>query len=167
MNISCLQLVFLFSIITLLPAEAFTQQTVILVRHADRDSSVPDGLTQEGRQRAMALAATLKDAGITLVVRSDTVRTRETALPAVQARGIPEKVVKADDDHIKNAFEAVRSSGANAVVLYVGHSNTIGPLLTKLGYQGDIKIGEQEFGNMFIFVPKESHSVLIKLHYGK
>jgi len=167
MNLSRSHLVFLFSIIAIMPSEALSQQTVILVRHADRDTSVPDGLTPEGRIRASALAATLKDAGVTLVVRSNTIRTRETALPIVQARGIPEKVIKADDEHVKNACEAIRSSGANGVVLYVGHSNTIGPLLAKLGYKGDVTIGEQEFGNMFILVPKAPNPVLIKLHYGK
>lgn len=161
------RLLFLFAIIALVPAEVSAQQTVILVRHADRDSSVPDGLTQEGRVRAAALATTLKDAGVTLVIRSNTIRTKDTASPTVQSRGIPEKVIKADDDHVKNVYETIRSAGANAVVLYVGHSNTIGPVLAKFGYQGVIAIGEQEFGNLFVFVPKETNSVLLKLHYGR
>jgi len=167
MHLSWSKLGFLFSIIILIPSEVLSQQTVILVRHADRDAGVPDGLTKEGRMRAETLASTLKDAGVTHVVRSNTIRTRETALPTVQARGIPEKVINADDNHVKNAYEAIRTSGANAVVLYVGHSNTVGPLLAKLGYKDEITIGEQEFGNMYILVPKEPNSVLIKLHYGK
>ncbi|HQR06871.1 MAG TPA: histidine phosphatase family protein [Gemmatales bacterium] len=167
MSISSSPLVSSFVILCLVPSASYSQQTIFLVRHADRDLTVPDALKSEGYTRASDLAATLKDAGITVVIRSDTIRTKDTALPIVRSRGIPEKIIKADDDHVKKSYEAIRAAGANARVLYVGHSNTIPPLLSKLGCQPEVTIGEREYGDMFIVVPKEPNPMLIKLHFGK
>lgn len=61
-------------------SNTYFQQTVILVRHADRDSSIPDGLTQEGQDRALAPASSLKNTWVNLVVRSNTIRTRQTTI---------------------------------------------------------------------------------------
>jgi phosphohistidine phosphatase SixA len=112
-----------------LPLPAGAQQAVILVRHADRDDKKEDSLTQPGHLRAKALARTLKDAGITVIVRCDTHRARDTAGPTAELlklRGTPnEKAIKYDKGHVENALKAIRDSKKDAVVLYIGHADTV------------------------------------------
>jgi broad specificity phosphatase PhoE len=71
-------------VVAALPLPARAQQAVILVRHADRDDKKEDSLTQAGHLRAKALARTLKDAGITVIVRSDAHWARDTAGPTAE-----------------------------------------------------------------------------------
>jgi len=150
-----------------LPAAASAQQAVYLVRHADRDPNAPDALTDAGRARAQALARVLKDTGLTVVVRSDTLRTRDTAAPVVKAGHLAEKVSPPDARHVQAAHHAICAAGPRAVVLYVGHSDTIGPLLNKLGYPGRVSFEDDEYGNLWILLPQASGPPsLLRLHYG-
>lgn len=151
----------------ILPPPAMAQKTLILVRHAERDENNPEKLSEAGRLRAKALARTLKDTSITLVVRSDTVRTQETAAPTVQANSVPQKVVKYDEQHVENVVKIMKDSGDHAVVLYVGHSDTLEPLLRKLGYQGPFSLEDDPFGNLIILVPNAGGPKVIRLHYPK
>src|SRR5262245_40303197 len=110
------------------PLSAHAQKAVILVRHADRDGAA-DRLTPEGRDRALALACTLRSSGITAIVRSNTDRTKATAEPTASQFKISPNIVSYDsahpDVHVDKALEKIRTSGENGVVLYVGHSDTL------------------------------------------
>jgi broad specificity phosphatase PhoE len=127
------------------PAAAL--DTLYLVRHtekaawpSDRELDAFQPLSQEGIARAAALAERLKTAGIAAVYTSRTTRTIETAVPLVQASGIP---VTADDattkpDEMAAFLSRLRGKHASdKAVLIVGHSNTIPELLRKLGATPD------------------------------
>src|SRR5262245_33904099 len=131
-------------IVTLLclawPVVSQAQQVVMLVRHADRDGD-DDALSEQGKARAKALGRLLKTAGVALGVDRATHRTRGTALHVMSNSRPVVKVIGTGDSHVDDAFEAIRQAGEKGVVLYVGHSDTIGPLLKKLGHSPDVRIG--------------------------
>ena len=145
---------------------ADAQQVVFLVRHAERDANGGDALTPEGRDRAAALADGLRNAGMTVVVRSDTERTKATAAPTLKASHAIEKVVGVGTSHVKEAYDAIRAASANSVVLYVGHSDTIGPLMNRLGHRGEVALGHDDYGNLFVLVPKDSEPTVLRLRFG-
>jgi broad specificity phosphatase PhoE len=135
-------------LLVLLAAPAFALDDIYLVRHAekyaawpaDRDLDTFQPLSAAGLQRAEALAARLKAAGIAVVYTSRTTRAIETGAPLAHALGIP---VVADDASAKpaemTAFLArlKERHAADRAILIVGHSNTVPELLVHLGAKAD------------------------------
>lgn len=152
------------AVCAIVPSLAIAQKAVILVRHAERDPKAADGISDAGRERAKSLARALKDAGVTHIVRSDTLRTKQTAEPTLKQGEIKEAVVKADASHVDGAAKAIQGAGETAVVLYVGHSDTIEPLLRRLRYKGPVSF-DDPFGNLIILMPKGDSPVVVRLHY--
>jgi hypothetical protein len=58
-------------------------QRVFLVRHAERFNDLREDppLTAVGKERAKALADTLRDAGVTAIITSQWIRVKDTAQP--------------------------------------------------------------------------------------
>lgn len=72
----------LIALVLCMPVVASAEQSIIIVRHAERQSGEgDDSLSEAGRHRAERLALILKDAGITHIFVSDLRRTLETAQP--------------------------------------------------------------------------------------
>jgi broad specificity phosphatase PhoE len=141
---------------------AAAQEAVYIVRHAERaDQTADPPLSTEGVGRSYKLRDLLKDAGITRIFTSTLQRTIDTAKPL------------ADEIHVAatpvpDAALAARISEARAAdrVLVVGHSNTIPPLLRALGVDAPITIGDTEYDNLFIVVPrKDGRPVLLRLKF--
>jgi broad specificity phosphatase PhoE len=148
-----------------LPAAANAQQSIIIVRHAERQTGQgDDGLSDTGRQRAERLAAMLKDAGVTHVFVSDRRRTLETAQPLARAINlsatriaIPAQGrgrVDPSELQVRATLLAISKLPRNAVVLVVGHSNTVPMFLTRLGYGRKISIPDAEFDSLFVVTPR-------------
>jgi 2,3-bisphosphoglycerate-dependent phosphoglycerate mutase len=155
------------------PALAFGQRAVFVVRHAEKaseanDASVP--LSEAGTARAKRLAAILKDAGITAIYSTDTVRTRKTAEPLAAFARTDVRIYEATTADgkvdVQPLAERLRKEHAKDAVLVVGHSNTIGPLLAALGCTEDVSIAGNEYDNLFIVVARGQGSpVLLRLRY--
>jgi broad specificity phosphatase PhoE len=138
-------LLFLFLALT---TPAFALDDIYLVRHAekyaswpaDRDLDAFQPLSAAGLQRADALAARFKAAGIAAVYTSRTTRAIETGAPLAHALGIP---VVADDASTKpaemTAFLAhlKEKHAGDRAILIVGHSNTVPELLAHLGAKAE------------------------------
>ncbi|HVL68989.1 MAG TPA: phosphoglycerate mutase family protein [Vicinamibacterales bacterium] len=150
-------------------ATAAAQQAVFVVRHAERAdagamaapmmASDPD-LSEAGRARAQSLAAMLKDAGITAIYTTEYKRTRQTAEPLAKALGIEATVVPARE--MPSLVEKVKAATGN--VLVVGHSNTVGDVVTRLGAGETVKVGDNEYDNLFIVLRTENPA-LVRLRY--
>lgn len=131
------------------------QQAIILVRHAEKaagamaDRDVP--LSKAGERRARLLADLLKDAGITAIYTSATVRTQATAQPLSIALGVP--INNLDQHHPQAAIQRLKKENANDVVLVVGHSDTLPGLLEALGYRRKITILPSEYKDLFVVIP--------------
>jgi len=144
-------------------------QRVFLVRHAERfnDSREDPPLTAEGKQRAKALADTLRDAGVTAIITSQWKRAKDTAQPLADLLKItPEVIPTADPPH--EYFQAT----ANALrrlkddtVLVVGHI-TIPNIIAELGGPQLSTICESVFSDLFLLVPALGWDGLTRLRYG-
>src|SRR5215213_4822262 len=79
-------------------SSASAQQAVIVVRHAEKvDQAADAALSAKGRARAKALADLLRGAGVTHIITSEFVRTRETAAPLATRLGLTVEQVAARD----------------------------------------------------------------------
>ena len=111
--------------------------TVILVRHAERgtEPQADPVLTEAGIQRALALKQVLRGAGVKSVVTTHLQRTQLTAKPLMDTLGLTPIVVRAGGgaSHIDSVAATVKRQPAGAVVLVVGHSNTIPAIVGALG----------------------------------
>lgn len=147
------------------PTTAAAQQSIMIVRHAERQSGEgDDSLSDAGRQRAERLAAMLKDAGVTHIFVSDRRRTLETAQPlarmlnlspsqiAVPAQGRGK--IDPSELQVRATLLAISRLPRTAVVLVVGHSNTVPTFLTRLGHQARVTIADNEFDNLFVITQR-------------
>ena len=151
-----------------LAAPAAAQQTIFVVRHAERADASQSGspmmasdpdLSDKGKARAQSLATLLKDAGITAIYTTQYKRTLQTAEPLAKALGIKPTIVDA-----KNTASLVEKlkSGGNALV--VGHSNTVGEVIRQLGVSESTSVGDQEYDNLFVVFRGERPAV-VRLHF--
>ena len=149
-------------------APAYAQQTVFVVRHAERAdaaagsspmmASDPD-LSEAGKARAQSLAAALKDAKITAIYTTQFKRTRQTAEPLAALLGLQLSVVPAAD--VAGLIAKVKAGG-NALV--VGHSNTVGEIVAGLGVAEPVKLADSEYDNLLVVISGEKPA-LVRLHF--
>ena len=143
------------------PAAA-AQSTIFFVRHAEKAATGGDDpdLSDAGRARADALAATLKDAGISAIFATELKRTQQTAAPLAKMLHLDPTIMPAKDSAALIA--TLRASPGNALV--VGHSNTIPELIKAFGIATPIQIADGDYDNLFVLVLDEKPR-LMRLHY--
>lgn len=160
----------LLSVVTafVLAAPAAAQQTIFVVRHAERADASTGGspmmasdpdLSDVGKARAQALASILKDAKITAIYTTQYKRTQQTAEPLAKALGITPTVVPAND--MPALIEKLKEGG-NALV--VGHSNTIGQVVAQLSAGDAVKVADDEYDNLFVVFRGEKPT-LVRLRF--
>ncbi len=153
--------------VILLPLAAQAQRAIILVRHAEKrynsdDPSTP--LSDQGDARAQALAGLLKDAGVTAIYSTRTIRTMRTAAPLAKELGL--KVTLADQKDPEALIDRIRKEQPNGVVLIVGHANTVPEMLRALGDTEEVAIPATEFDNLFVVIPNgSSEPTVLRLRY--
>lgn len=158
-------ILFLGAVLVGLPALAHAQRAVLLVRHADRlDQSEDSPLSKSGEARAQALAGLLKDAGITAIYTSELQRTIKTAEPLARALNInPATMPVLDRDGL---FKRIQGENRGDVILIVGHDRSVPAMLKLFGHPQEIKIGPNEYDNLFILVPKgNGPPTVLRLRY--
>jgi broad specificity phosphatase PhoE len=144
---------------------------VILVRHAEKAAEPHEDppLTSAGRERARALAATLADAGVTDIVTSDRLRTRETAAPIAKARHLqPVEIGRPEgslDRHVAAVVAEVRRH-PGGVVLVVGHTDTVPAIVRALGGPSIGTIADAEYDNLFMMTSGPEGWRLVRARYG-
>lgn len=154
-------LLFLVAVFPLLSATpGAAQRAVFVVRHAEKASDSNDPgvpLSQVGRARAETLAAILEKTGVTAIYSTDTVRTLDTAKPLARALRITVRKYAARDSGGKPDLlplaKLLKTEHARDVVLVVGHSDTVPPLLKALGCAEPVEIPADRFDNLFVLVP--------------
>lgn len=144
---------------------------VVLVRHAEKadDPAGDPPLTEAGKQRARALARALEDAGVTAIITSDKLRTRATAEPLAEARGLTPIVVGLGSGGVAAHIEAVAAEvrrHPGEVVVVIGHLNTVPAIIAALGGPRPPDIPALEYGLLFLFVPGPGGARLVRASYG-
>jgi broad specificity phosphatase PhoE len=128
---------------------------VILVRHAEKGTTPANDppLTEAGVARAKALAAALLNTNVQAVITTELTRTRETARPLAEARGLTSETVHTGptDAHVKAVADAVRAH-AGQTVLVVGHSNTIPAIIGALGGPKLPDICDSQYSNFYVLI---------------
>lgn len=138
--------------LTLLTAGSAMAQTAIIVRHAEKaDASADPALSEAGQARARALAAELTDAHPSVILTSPLQRTQLTAAPTADYHSTtPEAVPLAGgvEAHAAAVAARVRALPEDAVVLIVGHSNTVPAIARALGYAEAADMPECEYDRL-------------------
>lgn len=123
------------------------ENTIYLVRHAEKADGQDPSLTLIGRARAEILAQELEDAGLTGIYSTDYKRTRETAAPAAKATGLP--VIRYDPRSLESFASMLRNTPGTLLV--VGHSNTTPELVDLLGGKPGTPIDEaSEYDRLYV-----------------
>ncbi|HTY42630.1 MAG TPA: phosphoglycerate mutase family protein [Thermoanaerobaculia bacterium] len=153
-----------------LPARLAAQKAVFVVRHAEKTADQAERLTEAGRTRAQRLAALLADSGIAAIYATDTERARDTARPLAERLRL--KITSYDTGASMSGqvdarpfVASLRKEHPQDVVLVVGHSNTIPNLLETLGCSEKVTLGNAEYDNLFVVVPKSDRATLLRLRY--
>lgn len=152
------------------PSLAAQPATVILVRHAEKAPQTESDpvLSDAGTQRAKDLAAALADAGIGSVITTQYQRTRLTAADVLSATKLTPIVVSAGGaSHPAEVAAAIMKRPAGEVVLVVGHSNTITPIIAALGGPKMGSICDSQYSNLYIMQMTAPAPRLIRASYGK
>jgi broad specificity phosphatase PhoE len=146
--------------------------TVILVRHAEKSAPTGDAaLTPIGEQRSRDLAQALGNVKLARIITTQYQRTRLTGEPVARAANLEITVVPASRD-LKAAAAAVVASldslpnGSTALV--IGHSNTLGSIISALGGPSLPDLCDGEHSTMFILErPGRAEPVsVVRARYG-
>lgn len=154
------------ALLTIVP-QASAQQAIIVVRHAEKADQTPDtALSMRGKARAKALADLLRGAGVTHIIASEYLRARETAAPLAAALGLTIEQVPARD--LPALAARLKAIDPASIVVVVGHSNTVPPMLTALGWPNKIDLGENDYDNVFVLAPRRGQPAsMVRLKYGQ
>ena len=133
-----------------------TETTVYIIRHAEKMSEQdrdPD-LSERGRARAESLSVQLRDSGANVIITSNLKRTIQTAQPLARLRHIKPTVVSIEgsvEGHVDRIAKEVRKH-QGGTILVVGHNNTVGKIVEKIGggHIGDLCA--DEYANLIIVV---------------
>jgi len=149
------------------PAAAEHRSLVVfLVRHGEKvDNSEDADLSAAGRERAAALATTLRSAEIEYVHSSDFIRTRGTVAPTATEHGL--EVELYDHRDLPSLVVILRRTGGRHLV--VGHSNTTPQMAELLGGSPGSAINEEaEYDRLYIVtIGTDGAASSVMMRYGK
>lgn len=138
------------------PAFAQTDLTTfILVRHAEKSNDDPrdPSLSAEGQARARKLTEVLAEQNIAAIYSTPFKRTRTTAEPLAQAKGL---TVNVYDFRSQTYLQDMLKKHKGSTILISGHSNTT-PMVANilLGSEKFKQLDEKEYGIIFIVTVSE------------
>ena len=128
-----------YCVIQLVGLDTFAQSddmfSIFLVRHSEKEQMSDDSfdlpLSKCGKQRSVALSSFLSEVHLDVVYSTDFTRTKHTALPTADKKGI--EISLYNDQDIRSFSTHLIENRQNALV--VGHSNTTGVLAGLLANQ--------------------------------
>ena len=123
--------------------------TVYLVRHAEKDTAATDpSLSALGQVRAQALRQLLVRRHPVALFTTDTKRARATIAPLAEATKLEPQMY--DPKETTALAVRIRKEYLGKVVVVVGHSNTLLPLIESLGGTLPVEeIGDDEYDYLF------------------
>jgi broad specificity phosphatase PhoE len=142
--------------------------TIILVRHAEKkiEPNNPDpDLTPEGEARAREIVRMFSMTSINAIYATNLKRTQQTVTPLSDAKGVPIKILNANqtDELIRQLQTEYRGQ----TVFVAGHNNTVPAVVSALSGENVPTIPESEYDNMFIVtVYRFGKAKVVRIKYG-
>lgn len=139
--------------------------TVILVRHAEKQSGQDPELSVEGQARAQQLAFMLDRTPIDIVYSTDFKRTLQTAKPTASQQ--QKEIEIYDHNDLVGFAERLRTEHQGQTILVVGHSNTTPTLVGLLDPNNMYEqIDESDYSNLFfVSLPAEGPADVMQLRF--
>ena len=171
-----IQVIIIYTAIAIGLAWFFESQattTIIFVRHAEKAATPAEdpGLSEAGVQRVAELTRQLVDAdvvaGVDAVYATQYRRAQETARPVADALDLPINTYDATDTEL--VLERILDNHKGKIVLVVGHSDTLAPLMANLGASKKVPpIAEDEYDNIYVVaIPWFGKTKTIRLRFGE
>lgn len=156
--------------LSMLTAGSAMAQTVVLVRHAEKaDAGADPALSDAGQARARALSQALADFHPDHVFTSPLQRTRLTAAPTAAYHSVTPEAVGFDGGtpaHVAVIADRVRALPDDAVVLIVGHSNTVPLIARALGHTVATDMPDCEYDRLTVLDLNGDHTTAVVARYG-
>jgi broad specificity phosphatase PhoE len=157
---------FVFLLAVWLPP-AIPAATIILVRHAERSStmSADSLLSPAGEERARQLSQILKDSKIGRIYVTEVRRTRQTAEPIAALLHLkPVVVAQKDTDAL---VRELRRLGDDETVLVVGHADTVPLIIDRLGGGSVPPLADTEYDRLTVLsIGARGEAHVLTLRYG-
>lgn len=140
-------------LLLLVSGTVLAQNTIVyVVRHAEKDVTDPSNrnppLSAEGSRRATDLLKVLEKEPVAGIFSTDYVRTRSTAGPVAEKKGL--EIATYPPADFSGLAEKVRAQYAGKTVLVVGHSNTVAQIVRALGGDpGMEELTEEDYDYLF------------------
>ncbi|MBX2896120.1 MAG: histidine phosphatase family protein [Cyclobacteriaceae bacterium] len=131
-------------------AQPPTITTVILVRHAEKETDDPKDpeLSESGKQRAQRLAEVLKEIKVDAIYSTPYKRTRYTVAPLAEAKGLS---VSTYDPSKKEEIDQLLQKFAGGTIVVAGHSNTVPDFANYLTGKTDFQnFDDSDYDNLLI-----------------
>lgn len=140
---------------------ACAQESVFLIRHAERAEGENPPITEAGRERAFRWAEMLSGAGITKVFTSEARRTRETGAIIAEALGV--EVEALPTGNTQALLDMMERDHGEDRVLAVGHTETIPGILTALGVFDLVSMPKDDYARLFVVVTGSADPVVLDM----
>lgn len=170
-----IQVIIIYTAIAIGLAWFFESQattTMIFVRHAEKALTPIDDpvLSPAGEARAAELARQMVDAdvvaGVDAIYSTPYKRTVDTVQPVADMLGLEVNLYDPDDNEA--VLAKILKEHKGKIILVVGHSNTLPPLIADLGASKLVPpIAEFEYDNIYIVaIPWFGKTKTIRMRYG-
>jgi broad specificity phosphatase PhoE len=132
--------------------------TVIVVRHAEKDTNWPSSedqtcpLTKDGERRAETLKYIANMLGVSVVYSTDTTRTKETVNNYADWKKVPINIYS----NIGKLIDDIKKNHKGSVVLIAGHEPTVPVIIQELGVKSTVSINGA-YNNIFIITLRFPH----------
>jgi phosphohistidine phosphatase SixA len=151
------------------PTDTIRNPTVVVVRHAEKASETERDPTLNGvgRARAAALDSALADAHVVAILVTQYRRSVESAT-LVAARHHITPIVISTDGGVTGHAAAMAKTAKNfdGVVLIIGHSNTVTPIVAALGGPTLPNLCDQSYSQLFTVIPGPAGPSTLRSHFG-
>ena len=147
---------------------ACNRTTYYVARHAEKEATttmatdVP--LSAAGRERAVALKEKLAAKPFNGIYSTNTIRTRYTAQPLAETKGLPVQIYDPKD----TSFITGLKIQAKGNFLIVGHSNTVDDIVNAfLSKKQLTDLPDTQYGDLFVITKTGKRFTFLKDHFGK
>ena len=151
------------------PADTTRHPTVVVVRHAEKASETERDptLSDAGRARAAALDSALADAHVVAILVTQYRRSVESAALVAARHHLTPIVISTDGDLPAHAAAMVSAArNFDGVVLIIGHSNTVTPIVAALGGPKLPDLCDKSYSQLFIVTPGPAAASLLRSRFG-